>query len=123
MSRPIGGKVNITIDGNRVSVRGNVTSNIGQNVVRESVAGLDEIHGFTERPAVPFIQCDLTERPEFSLGALNKITDTTVTAELADGRSLVLRNAWHVGETERNSEEGSLGSVRFEGKGGEEVGA
>lgn len=121
MARPIGGTVFIDAGGERLEVRGNVTSNIGQNVTRESVAGLDRVHGFTQRPVVPFIQCDLTEKPSFSLSAINKLDDTTVQAQLADGRSLVLRNAWHAGDPERNSEEGSLTSVRFEGLQGEEI--
>lgn len=121
MAKPIGGRVFLSIDGNRVEVRGNVTSNIGQTAMRETVTGVDRVHGYTEKPVAPFIQCDLTEKPEYSLTEINKITDTTVTAELADGRSLVLRNCWHVGEVERNSEEGSLGSVRFEGISGEEL--
>lgn len=123
MTRPIGGRVFINVGGERLDVRGNVTSNVGQIVMRETVVGADRVHGFTENVVAPFIQCDLSENPAFPLSSLNEVSDTTVTAELADGRTLVLRNAWQEGDLERNSSEGSIGSVRFVGMSGEEVGA
>ena len=67
-----------------------------------------------------FVKLDITELPSFPLSRLNAVTDATVTAELADGRTLILRNAWHVGTPERNSDEGSM-QVRFEGLSGEEA--
>jgi hypothetical protein len=120
MAKPVGGKVFVKVDGELLFVRGNVTTNIGQQVMRESVVGVDQVHGYTEKAIVPFIQCDITEKPEFPLSKINAVTDSTVTAELADGRTLILRNAWHVGEPERNPEEGSI-TVRFEGLSGEEA--
>jgi hypothetical protein len=119
--RTIGGKVFFRIDGERLMVRGNITSNIGVEVVRETVVGLDEVHGTMDRIAIPFIQVDLTETPEFRLSRVNAVRDSTVTAELADGATLILSHAAHVGEAERNLEEGSLGSVRFEGTKGQEM--
>ena len=120
MAKPVGGRVFINVDGEQLLVRGNVTSNIGQNVTRETVVGVDQVHGNKETIAVPFIQFDITEKPEFPLSRINAITDATITAELADDRTLILRNAWHVGESERNPEEGQM-TVRFEGMSGEEM--
>lgn len=122
MAKPIGGRVLLKIDGEQVSLRGNITTNIGQKVTRETVNGLDRVHGHLERNAVPFIQCDLTETTAFPLSRLNAVSDGTVIAELVDGRTLVLSNAAQVGDLERNPEEGSIGSVRFEGLRGEEMG-
>lgn len=119
----IGGKVLLSIDGERVLLRGNITSNIGQETMRTTVKGLDGVHGFTEEVVVPHIQADLTEVPAFPLSKLNKVKDATVTAQLADGRTLILSHAAQVGELDRNLEEGSIGSVRFEGTTGQEMGA
>ncbi len=123
MAKPLGGRVFLKIDGEQLSVLGNITSNVGQTVTRETVTGTDGVHGYTEKPVAPFIQCDLTERAEFPLSMISAVNDATITAELADGRSLLLRNAFQVGDVERNPEGGSLGSVRFEGLSGEEVAA
>lgn len=121
--KPIGGRITVTVDGNLLSVRGNVTTNIGQTAVRETQSGVNGPEGFTEQVAVPFIQMDVTEIPEFDLAKLNGVIDGTVNAELADGRTLVLRNATQVGELEHNTDDGSVGSVRFEGKTGDKVAA
>jgi hypothetical protein len=121
MAKPLGGTVYVKVDGEQLSVRGSVTSNIGQTVMREAVIGADQVHGYTETPILPFLQVELTERPEFPLSAINKVSDSTITAELADGRVLMLRNAWHEGEAERNPQAGSIGSVRFVGLSGEEI--
>lgn len=119
--RAIGGKVLVSIDGERVLVRGSVTSNIGQDRLRETVVGVDEVHGFTDTVVAPFLQVDVTEIPEFPLSRFNAVTDATVTAELADGRTLILSHAAQIGELERNAEDGSIGSVRFEGTKGQEM--
>jgi len=121
--RTVGGKVFVRIDGQRLQVRGSVTSNIGQEVSRETVVGLDGVHGYMERYVVPFIQVDVTEDPDYALSRINQTADSTVTAELADGRTLILTHAAQVGDIERNMEEGVLGSVRFEGDKGQEMGA
>lgn len=120
--KPVGGRVTLSIDGDRVAVRGNVTSNIGQNVVRETQGGTNGPHGFSEIANTQFIEVDVTEVPEFDLAKLNGVKDATVNAELADGRTLVLRNAAQVGELTRNADDGSIGAVRFEGLSGDILG-
>ncbi len=116
----IGGRVYVKVDGETLMVRANVSTNIGQEVMRESVVGADGVHGRTATPVVPYIQIEVTEQPSFSLTRLNKIEDATVTARLEDGRTLLLSNAWHAGESDFNPVEGSM-NVRFEGMKGEEV--
>jgi len=118
---PIGGTVFVRLDGERLLVRGNVTSNIGQTVMRETVTGVDGVHGQTEVAVVPYVECDLTEVPAFPLSRLNAVRNATVTIELLDGRVLTLQGASQVGELTRNSEEGSIAAVRFEGETGTEI--
>ena len=119
----VGGKVFVRVDGARLLVAGNVTTNIGQEVVRETKVGLDGVHGYTDAAVAEFLQVDVTETPDFPLSRLNQVDDGTVTAELSDGRTLVLPHAHQVGDLERNPEEGTIASVRFEGTGGQEMGA
>jgi len=121
--KPIGGTVFVKVDGERLLARGSVTSNIGQKVTRETVTGVDGVHGQTEVAVVPFVQLDVTEDPGFPLSKLNAVQNATITVELLDGRVLTLQGASQVGDLERNSDEGSIGSVRFEGETGTEVSA
>ena len=120
MAKPVGGSVVIHAGGNQLSVKGSVTSNIGQTETRETIIGLDGVHGHTSKKLAPFIQVNVTERPEFPLSEINRLDDVTVTMQLANGDSLVLSNAWHVGEAELNPEEGEL-TLRFEGMKGERM--
>jgi len=98
----IAGTAYFTIDGQRYSLKGNMTVALGARE-RETVVGLDNIHGFKEMPAAAFIECDVTDKPDF---------------ELINGKVGVLRNAWQVNNIELNVDEGEL-TVRFEGPKGE----
>ena len=72
------------------------------------MAGQDYVHGYTEKPRVPFIKGELSTRAEVSLEDLLAITDATVTADLANGKSYVLTEAWTKGAFEINTSEGQL---------------
>jgi len=50
-------------------------------------------------PRVAYIEGDVSTLPEVSLEALENLTDVTVTAELINGTSYVLRNAWTKGRS------------------------
>jgi len=113
----IAGTAYFTIDGQRYSLKGNMTVALGARE-RETVVGLDNIHGFKEMPAAAFIECDVTDKPDFNINDLNDLEDSTVTVELINGKVGVLRNAWQVNNIELNVDEGEL-TVRFEGPKGE----
>lgn len=113
----ISGTAYFTVDGTRYSLKGNMTIALGARE-REAVVGLDEVHGYKEIPAVAFIECDVTDKPDFNINVLNDLDDSTVTVELVNGKVAVLRNAWQANNIELNVDEGEL-SVRFEGKKGE----
>lgn len=115
----VGGIIELKIDGTIHSAKGNFTYNIGRPV-REAVVGADSVHGYKETPQVAFIEGEITDRAEMSLEALVTTTDATVYLRLANGKIIVLRQAWFAGEGTGNTEEGNI-AVRFEGKSGEEV--
>ena len=120
MSRaPVGGTAYVKVDGVQLQLRGNLTTNIGDKE-RETVVGQDGVHGFTEKPMAPFIECEITDHRDLDIPALGEITDATVTAEMATGKVYVLRNAWSLKAPDLNAAEGSM-TIRFEGLRGEEV--
>ena len=115
----VGGLIEVLVNGERLSARGSWTFSAGTEV-REGIVGADRVHGYKSMPRVPFIEGEITDRQNLRLQALAKSENVTVTLRLANGKAMVLRNAWVAGETTGNTEEGNV-SVRFEGLSIEEV--
>lgn len=117
--RRIAGVAFVYVDGRQYPLRGNLNISI-DTIEREGVAGQDGIHGFIERPRVPFIEGDFSDIGGLSLMTLQAMCDVTVTAELANGKQYILRNAWTSTAREFNAADG-MASVRFEGMASEEL--
>jgi hypothetical protein len=118
-SRRIAGVAYVYVDGQQYPLRGNLTISI-DTIEREGVAGQDGIHGFIETPRVPWIEGDISDLGGLSLVALQRMSDVTVTAELANNKVYVLRNAWTATAREFNAADGQA-TVRFEGMSAEEM--
>ena len=97
---------------------GSWTYNIG-NLKREAVVGNDGVHGFSDMHQVPFVEGAITDQNDLSLAEIQGLTDVTVTIELANGKTIVLNNAWYASEGNVTTEKGEI-AVRFEGLSGEE---
>jgi len=119
MSNRRGGLISLKVDGDLYFAKGNFTYNIGK-ARKEAIVGADAVHGYKETPQVAFIEGEITDRKELSLEALQSIENATITLELANGKVIVLRQAWYASEGTGNTEEGNI-AVRFEGMSGEEV--
>lgn len=115
----IAGVAYIFVDGRQYPLRGNLTISI-DIVARTGVAGMDGVHGYTETPRVPFIEGDFSDIGQLSLITLQNMVNITVTAELANGKVYVLRNAWTSTAREFKAAEGQA-TVRFEGMAAEEI--
>jgi hypothetical protein len=115
----LGGTAFLLVNGQQKQLRGNLTVS-PSNIERTGVAGQDGVHGFTVMPRVPFISCDITDSDGLSIEDLDGLENVTVTAQLANSKVYVLRNAWCKASHEINTREGSL-AVRFEGVGCEEL--
>lgn len=113
----VAGTCYFKVNGVQYSLRGNMTISLGA-YERESVVGLDEYHGIMEKPRASFIECDLTDRFDLDLKTLENLTGVTVTAELINGKTAVLREATQVKALELTAEDGKM-TVRFEGPEGE----
>lgn len=115
----VGGVAFLKVDGAQYLLRGELIVSIDP-FVRTGVAGQDSVHGYTEAPRVPFISATLTDTGGLSLQQLQRITCSTVTVELNNGKVYILRDAWTAEARELNTTEGSM-AVRFEGMAGEEL--
>ena len=117
--RRIAGVAYVFVDGRQYPLRGDLTISI-DTIEREGVAGQDGVHGFTETPRVPWIEGSISDLGGLSLVTLQEMCDVTVTAELANGKVYVLRNAWTSTAREFDAAEGQA-TVRFEGMSAEEM--
>lgn len=113
------GIIFVQVDGQQFDAKGNWSYNLGLPK-RDGIVGADRVHGFKETPQIPFIEGEITDRSDVDLAKLLAIEDATVTLELANGKVVVLRNAWHAGEGTAQTEEANV-AVRFEGLSAEEI--
>jgi len=113
------GLVQVQINGEIQDAKGNFSYNLGQPK-REAIIGTDGVHGFKETPQVAFIEGGITDHGNLDLKALVTVDGATVTISLANGKVVVLRDAWFAGEGTATSEEGEV-AIRFEGANAEEI--
>lgn len=114
-----GGIIYLKIDGAIYSAKGSYTYNIG-TPKRDAIVGATAIDGYKEVPQIPFIEGEITDNPNVDLQALTTAENATVTLELANGKVIMLREAWYASEGTGNTDEGNIG-VRFEAISGEEI--
>ena len=118
-NRRVGGIIFFKVDSALYQAKGEFTYNIGVNK-REAIVGADGIHGFKEEPQVPMIEGAITDSDELNLETLLNIRDATATLELANGKVIVIREAFFAGDGNVTSSEGEI-EIRFEGIRGEEI--
>lgn len=118
-NRRVGGIILLKVDGEIFQAKGEFTYNINPTK-RESVVGADAIHGFKEEPKVQFIEGEITDSDELDLEGFQAIRDASITLELANGKVIVLREAFYAADGDVGTAEGNI-QCRFEGIRGEEV--
>jgi len=119
MSNRRAGIIQLKVDGQTYDAKGNFTYNLGRPK-REMIPGADRVHGFKEAVQVPFIEGEITDKQDFDLVAMLDITNATVTIELNNGKTIVLREACYAGEGNGQTEEGNI-QFRFEGTSADEI--
>ncbi len=113
------GMIYFKIDARQYAAKGSFTYNLGA-AKREAIIGADAVHGYKETPQAPFIEGEITDAADIDVGALLTLDGVTVTLELANGKTVVLRDAWYAGDGNVGTEEANI-QIRFEGLGAEEV--
>jgi plastocyanin domain-containing protein len=113
MAKRIGGTIYFSVNGIRYQAKGSFTYNLGRPM-REGVVGVDEVHGYTEKPQVPKIEGSITDGLDLDLESFLAVTDATVTLELANGKTVTLFDAWNASSGDVSTEEGEI-EAKFEG--------
>lgn len=115
----VGGIIQLKRDGQLYQAKGAFDYDIGVPL-KEGVVGMDRVHGYKETPQIPYIEGSITDSSEISFEDLAQTSDATITLDLANGKTIVLRNAWWASNSKGNSEEGEI-EARFEGLSAEEI--
>lgn len=117
--RRIAGLISVQINGEIQNAEGEFSYNLGAPK-REALIGPDRVHGFKETAQVAYIEGSLRDRKTLDLQTLVNQDSATVTLQLANGKLIVLREAWFAGDGTANTDSAKV-DVRFEGMSAEEV--
>lgn len=103
----------LMIDGVVYLVRGGVSYSLGGDK-SESVMGADRHHGYKISRIVAYLEATLADGgADFSLRKLIQISDSTITVDLENGKTIKFGHAAYVGEGKVTAEEGEI-EARFE---------
>jgi hypothetical protein len=118
-SNLIAGLLELKVNGEIQNAKGNFTYNLGK-MKKEAIVGADRVHGYKGTPQVPFIEGEITDRSDLNVEALVSIDNATITLSLANGKVIVLKDAWYAADGDVGTEEANI-QLRFEGMSAEEV--
>lgn len=107
------GIVFVKVNGIQYDAKGEFTYNLGKEK-RNAIKGADKPHGYSTEVQIPFIEGKITDSGTLALANICIITGATVTLELANGKVIVLKDAWYASEGTASSSEGEI-DFRFEG--------
>src|SRR5260363_2600 len=104
LSNRMAGMAYLHVDGKNYLLSGDLSYNVS-SVSRESLLGMDGVHGYKETPHAGFISATLRDAGGLTVADFNAMTNVTVTVELANGKTVVGRNMWTV-ETQATTQIG-----------------
>jgi hypothetical protein len=87
------------------------------SVERESLSGMDSVHGFSEKPKPPFIEGTLRDTNGLKVSDFNAMGDANIVLSLANGKTISGSKMWCTSALEVKSTDATF-SVRFEGQQG-----
>ncbi len=103
----------LSVDGQSYMLSGELSYAVS-TVSRETLTGQDAVHGYSEKPHAGFISGTLRDSGALSVAAINAMTNVTVVAELANGKTIIGRNMWTVEAQEVKATEATF-EVKWEG--------
>jgi len=109
----LAGVAYVSVDGQSYMLAGDLSYSVAA-FVRESLVGQDSIHGYSEKPHVPFISGTFRDSGGLTVADFNAMTNVTVVAELANGKVITGRNMWTAEAQEVKTMEGTF-EVKWEG--------
>lgn len=109
----LAGITGMTIDGTAYMVVSDVTWSPSK-WKRETLTGLDSVHGFSEVPMQGHIEATLRDSGAITVGDFNDMRCVEVQLSLANGKAVTGSNMWNTAALEVRAAEGTF-QVRFDG--------
>jgi hypothetical protein len=103
----------ISVDGSTYLLAGELSYSPG-SVKRETLAGQDQVHGYSEMPRAPFIAGTFRDAGGLTVNDFNNMTNVTVALELSNGKMVTGKGMWTTEAQEVKTAEGTF-EVHFEG--------
>lgn len=111
-TRRLAGIASINVDGTAYDLVGDLVYSVS-TVTRTTLMGQDGVHGYSEMPFAGHIAFQMRDNGGFAVQGFNGLTNSTVSAVLANGKSVVGTGMWCVETQEVKTVEG-LFEIRFE---------
>jgi hypothetical protein len=115
----LAGVAYVTVDGQTYMLAGDLGYKVSK-VSRETLIGQDTVHGYSEKPVAGHIAGTFRDAGGLSVAQINAMTNVTVVAELANGKTIIGRNMWTVEDQEVKTAEGTF-EVKWESASVEEA--
>ncbi|MEO8641760.1 MULTISPECIES: phage tail tube protein [unclassified Pseudomonas] len=108
----LAGTCYLTVDGVSYMLAGDFSYKVS-GVSRETLKGQDGVHGYSETPQPGYIAATLRDSANLSLADINGMSNATVVAELANGKTIIGRNMWALDQQEAKSSDATI-EVKWE---------
>lgn len=109
----------LSVDGQTYMLAGDLEYKVSK-VSRETLIGQDRVHGYSEKPVAGHIAGTIRDSGGLTVADINAMTNVTVAAELANGKTIVGRNMWSVEDQTVKTTEATF-EVRWESDSVEEA--
>ncbi|MGO3395342.1 MAG: phage tail tube protein [Serratia proteamaculans] len=109
----LAGTAYVSVDGLTIMVVGQFKYSTGR-VKRETLIGMDGVHGYKETFVAPYISCQVRDSGSTVLADFNHQVNVTLVVELANGKTLIGSGMWSTDVQEVDSEE-AVFTVKWEG--------
>lgn len=109
----------LSVDGQNYMLAGDFGYSVSK-ISRETLIGQDRVHGYSEKPHAGSMSGTIRDAGGLSVASFNAMTNVTVTAELANGKTIIGRNMWTTDAQEVKTADGTF-EVKWEGMNVEEA--
>ena len=109
----LAGITGLMIDGTSYMVVSDVTWSPAK-WKRETLVGLDSVHGYSEVPIQGYIEATLRDSGSITVGDFNQMRCVEVQIQLANGKIVAGASMWNTSALEVRAAEGTF-QVRFDG--------
>jgi len=109
----LAGTADVTVDGVTVMIAGDFEYS-PSSVKRETLTGMDGVHGYKETPIAGFISALIRDSGGTTVSDFNSQTNVTISALLANGKTIIGSGLWSVDSQSVKSEDATF-TVKWEG--------